>query len=106
MPRRWACRPRLTSPICEPLFHPDFYMNLAALRSQLRGQILVPGCAGYDSARRLWNAMIDRRPAAILRCTGAKDVAAAVRFAASEDLYPAIRAGGHNVAGLASIDEG
>jgi len=81
-------------------------MNLAALRSQLRGQILVPGCAGYDSARRLWNAMIDRRPAAILRCTGAKDVAAAVRFAASEDLYPAIRAGGHNVAGLASIDEG
>jgi FAD/FMN-containing dehydrogenase len=81
-------------------------MNLAALRSQLRGQILVPGCAGYDSARRLWNAMIDRRPAAILRCTGPNDVAAAVRFAASEDLYPAIRAGGHNVAGLASVDEG
>jgi FAD/FMN-containing dehydrogenase len=50
--------------------------------------------------------MIDRRPAAIARCTGPADVAAAVRFAADQDVYPAIRAGGHNVAGIASVDGG
>ncbi|MGH7650999.1 MAG: FAD-binding oxidoreductase [Gemmatimonadaceae bacterium] len=77
-----------------------------ALRSGVRGEILTPALAGYDSARLLWNGMIDRRPAAIVRCTSADDVAAAVRFAAREDLYPAIRAGGHNVAGLASVDDG
>jgi FAD/FMN-containing dehydrogenase len=54
----------------------------------------------------LWNGMIDRRPAAIVRCTSSSDVAAAVRFAVREELYPAIRAGGHNVAGVASVDDG
>lgn len=81
-------------------------MNLDALRSRIRGRILTPESAGYDGARRLWNGMIDRRPAAIVRCAGAEDVAAAVRFAAEQDLFPAIRGGGHNVAGLASVDDG
>jgi FAD/FMN-containing dehydrogenase len=81
-------------------------MNLDALRSQLRGDILTPASREYEIARRLWNGMIDRRPAAIVRCTSSEDVAATVRFAARERLYPAIRAGGHNVAGLASVDEG
>lgn len=76
-------------------------MNLDALRLQLRGDVLTPSSREYEIARRLWNGMIDRRPAAIVRCTIADDVAAAVRFAVREDLYPAIRAGGHNVAGLA-----
>lgn len=81
-------------------------MNLDSLRSQLRGEILTPASPEYDIARRLWNGMIDRRPAAIVRCASSEDVAAAVRFAAREELYPAIRAGGHNVAGLASVDGG
>src|SRR6266446_5898962 len=84
----------------------DVLMNLDALRLQLRGDILTPASPEYDIARRLWNGMIDRRPAAIVRCTSSEDVAAAVRFAAREELYPAIRAGGHNVAGLASVDGG
>jgi FAD/FMN-containing dehydrogenase len=81
-------------------------MSLGELRSQIRGDILTPGSPGYEVARRLWNGMIDHRPAAIVRCVSSEDVAAAVRHAASEDLYPAIRAGGHNVAGLASVDQG
>jgi FAD/FMN-containing dehydrogenase len=81
-------------------------MNLDALRSQLRGEVLTPASPEYDGARRLWNGMIDRRPAAIARCTSSDDVAAAVRFAARQGLYPAVRAGGHNAAGLASVDDG
>src|SRR4029078_8009874 len=81
-------------------------MNLSGLRQSLRGQVLTPASPEYDVARRLWNAMIDRTPAAIVRCAGADDVMAAIRFAAREELHPAIRAGGHNVAGLASVDEG
>jgi FAD/FMN-containing dehydrogenase len=81
-------------------------MNLDALRSRLRGELLTPASPEYDIARRLWNGMIDRRPAGIARCTSANDVVAAVQFAAREGLYPAVRAGGHNVAGLASVDGG
>lgn len=81
-------------------------MNLAALQAHFGGEILTPASAGYDAARTLWNGMIDRRPAAIARCTGPADVVAAVRFAAEHNLYPAIRAGGHNVAGLAMVDDG
>jgi len=81
-------------------------MDLAELQTQFRGEILTPASPGYDAARTLWNAMIDSRPAAIARCTGPADVAAAVRFAAANGLYPAIRAGGHNVAGLATVDGG
>ena len=81
-------------------------MNLDVLRAEFGGEILTPTSPGYDEARRLWNGMIDARPAAIARCTGPDDVAAAVRFAAREDLHPAVRAGGHNVAGPASVDGG
>ena len=81
-------------------------MNLDALRPHFRGEILTPSSPGYDAARRLWNGMIDRRPAAIARCTSAQDVVAAVRFAKDEDIHPAVRAGGHGVAGLASVDDG
>ena len=81
-------------------------MNLESLRARFHGDLLTPESAGYDAARRIWNGMIDRRPAVIARCTGPADVTAAVRFAVEHDLYPAIRAGGHNVAGLAMIDDG
>jgi FAD/FMN-containing dehydrogenase len=81
-------------------------VNLGALRSQFRGKILTPASPEYDVARRLWNGMIDRRPAVIARCSSSEDVAAVVRFAASQEVYPAIRSGGHNVAGFASVDDG
>jgi hypothetical protein len=79
-------------------------MNLDALKHELRGELLTSASPGYDVARRIWNAMIDRRPAAIARCTCVEDVIAAVRFAAREGLHPAIRGGGHNAAGLAMVD--
>jgi FAD/FMN-containing dehydrogenase len=68
-------------------------MDLKALQTQFRGEILTPGSAEYDASRKIWNAMIDRRPAAVARCSGPADVRAAVRFAADQGIYPAIRGG-------------
>ena len=68
-------------------------------------ELLYPGEVGYDEARTVWNAMIDRYPAVIARCHGTADVAAAVRLARASDLEIAVRCGGHNVAGLA-VPEG
>src|SRR5271156_1937931 len=81
-------------------------MDLKALEPHFRGEILTPASLDYEAARKLWNSMIDRRPAAIARCTGPADVAAAVRFATDRDVYPAVRGGGHNVAGLAMVEDG
>ena len=81
-------------------------MKIDNLRKQLRGTVLLPGSEEYESSRRIWNAMIDRRPRAIACCSGPADVQAAVRFAVEEDIFPAIRGGGHNAAGLAMIDDG
>ena len=77
-----------------------------ALRSSLRGELLDPAHAGYHEARVVWNAMIDRRPALIVRCRNAADVAAAVSFARDHRLVVAVRSGGHNVAGYAVCDGG
>lgn len=76
------------------------------LKPQLRGDLITPQSGEYDTARRLWNGMIDKRPGAIARCAGVADVAASVRFAAENNALLAIRGGGHNVAGLASCDDG
>jgi FAD/FMN-containing dehydrogenase len=73
---------------------------------QLRGQVLQPGDDGYDEARSVWNAMIDKEPALVARCTGAADVVAAVDFARDLDLRLAVKGGGHNVAGTALCDDG
>jgi FAD/FMN-containing dehydrogenase len=70
------------------------------LRHALRGVLLRAQDPGYDAARRINNAVINRRPALIARCTGAADVIAAVRFAREHDLLVSVR-GGHNVAGSA-----
>jgi len=80
--------------------------HLAHLQSTLRGQVIGPDHAGYDQARRVFNYMIDRRPAAIARCTGAADVVAAVRFAREHDLRISMKGGGHGVAGEAICDGG
>ncbi len=76
------------------------------LRGALRGQLLQAGDAGYDAARMLWNAMIDRRPAVIVRCAGAADVRAALNFARDHRMPLAVRGGGHNIAGSALCDDG
>ena len=72
----------------------------------MRGDILLPGDSDYDTARRVWNSMIDKYPAVIARCTGTADVVAAVNFARSHAIELAVRGGGHNVAGNATIDDG
>ena len=76
------------------------------LRTSLRGQLLCPEDSDYDKGRKVFNAMIDRRPALIARCTGAVDVIACVRFAQEQDLPVSIRGGGHSIAGTAVCDDG
>jgi len=76
------------------------------LRSSLRGQSFCPGEPGYDEARTIPNAMIDRRPAIIVRCAGAADVIACVRVAREYDILVSVRGGGHSIAGKAVCDGG
>ena len=78
----------------------------AVLAEHLTGEVITPGHHEYDAARRVWNGMIDRRPAVIARCGDADDVAAAVRLASDYGLPLAVRGGGHNVAGTAVVDDG
>lgn len=76
------------------------------LRSAVRGQVIGRGDEEYEQARKVFNAMIDRRPAVMARCTGAADVIACVRFAREHGLVVSVRSGGHGVAGLAVCDDG
>src|SRR5579864_6721528 len=76
------------------------------LKSSLRGQTFSPGDPGYDEARTIPNAMIDRRPAIIARCAGAADVVACVRIAREHDILVSVRGGGHSIAGKAVCDGG
>ena len=79
---------------------------VAGLQSQLRGEVLQPGDESYDEARKVWNGMIDKKPALIVRCASADDVAAVVSFAREKGILLAVRGGGHNVAGTAVADGG
>ncbi len=81
---------------------PDF----RRLASDLVGQLIVPDTPDYESARRVWNGMIDKRPRAIVRCGNADDVIAAVAFAKDKQMTVAVRGGGHNIAGNATCDDG
>ncbi|HEY6254600.1 MAG TPA: FAD-binding oxidoreductase [Xanthobacteraceae bacterium] len=80
--------------------------TVAALRGKLRGTVILPGEDGYDAARSIWNAMVDRRPGLVVRCLDAADVINAVKLAADEKLLVAVRSGGHNIAGNAVCDGG
>src|SRR3954471_7223837 len=76
------------------------------LTAAVKGRVVERGDACYDEARALYNAMIDKHPAAIAYCVDEQDVAAAVRFANEHGLRIAVRAGGHNGGGLGSVDDG
>ena len=76
------------------------------LAGQFKGDIIGPGHAGYEEARQVWNAMIDRQPGLILRCTSTADVVAAVNVAREHGLPPSVRCGGHNVAGKGMSEDG
>ncbi|HME22130.1 MAG TPA: FAD-binding oxidoreductase [Acetobacteraceae bacterium] len=76
------------------------------LKAGLQGDLLVAGTPGYDSARVIWNAAIDRHPAVIIRCAGTEDVARAVRFAARQNAVLSVRGGGHNAVGFAVAEGG
>src|SRR5215510_2672461 len=73
--------------------------EIAALRSGLRGRILLASDEGYENARRVWNGNIDRRPAAIVRCTDVSDVQRSVEFARKRGLLVSVRGGGHSAPG-------
>ena len=75
------------------------------LRASMRGELLVPGQDGYDSARRVWNGAFDRKPALIARCAGAADVIQSVKFGRANNLVVAVRGGGHSLSGQ-SVCEG
>ena len=76
------------------------------LRQSIRGVVVAPGDDEYDSARAVWNGMIDRRPALVVRCAEVADVVAAVRFARSQGLEIAVRGGGHSLPGFSTCDGG
>jgi FAD/FMN-containing dehydrogenase len=76
------------------------------LRTSLRGTVLQPEDAAYETARQLWNRMVDRRPGVIARCSGVADVVRAIAFAREYELPIAVRGGGHGIAGRASCDDG
>jgi len=80
--------------------------SIQELRGRLGGRVFLPGDEGYDDARKVFNAMIDRRPALMVRCTGVADVIAAVNFAREASMLVSVRGGGHNVAGHAVCDGG
>jgi FAD/FMN-containing dehydrogenase len=84
-------------------------INDAALRelqAAMKGYVLRPGADGYERARRIFNAMIDRRPALIARCERAADIVACIGFARAHGLDVSVKGGGHNVSGKAVCDSG
>ncbi|MFN3323316.1 MAG: FAD-binding oxidoreductase [Bryobacteraceae bacterium] len=81
-------------------------LNTESLRARLRGDLITPEDSAYESARKVYNGMIDRRPRLIVRCVDAADVMASVNFARDNTLQLAIRGGGHNGAGLGICDDG
>src|SRR5438093_10422618 len=80
--------------------------TLAELRDRVRGQVVAREDQGYEEARTVYNAMIDRHPLAVVRCAGAEDVAAVVDFARENGVDLAVRGGGHSVPGFGTWDEG
>ena len=80
--------------------------TIRKFKESLRGELILSDNAGYDDARSIWNAMIDRRPALIVRCLGVTDVVTCVNFARERGLILSIKSGGHNISGLAVCEGG
>src|SRR5256714_4542997 len=80
--------------------------SIAELRAKLRGRVIEPGDSDYDDARKIYNAMIDKKPRLIARCADVADVISSVNFARKHGLLLAIRSGGHNGGGLGICDDG
>ena len=80
--------------------------DVDAFRSSIRGELILGGSASYETARQVWNGNIDRRPALIVRCTGAADVQRAVDFARTHELLVSLRGGGHSAPGYGTNDGG
>jgi FAD/FMN-containing dehydrogenase len=79
---------------------------LASFSEAFEGEIVLPGSAGYEAARIVWNGMIDRRPAIVARCDGVDDVVRAIQFGREQELPIAVRSGGHSVGGFSTCDDG
>src|SRR6516225_9857008 len=73
--------------------------RIERFKAAFRGEVIQPGDSGYETARKIWNASIDKHPGIIARCSGVADVVAAVNFARENELLVAVRGGGHNVSG-------
>lgn len=80
--------------------------TIEKFKTSLSGELIQPYDEGYDDTRKVWNAMIDKRPALIARCSGTADVITAVNFAREQGLLFSVRGGGHNIAGTALCDDG
>lgn len=79
---------------------------LSTFREDFAGEIVLPEDPGYDAARVVWNGMIDRRPAIVVRPTGVADVLSALRFAREQGFQIAVRSGGHSIPGFSTCDGG
>jgi FAD/FMN-containing dehydrogenase len=79
---------------------------IETLKARMRGPVILPEDPGYDDARSIWNAMVDKRPGAIAQCTGVADVMQAIQVATDRGLLVSVRSGGHNIAGSALCDDG
>jgi FAD/FMN-containing dehydrogenase len=79
--------------------------SVSSLVEEIRGSLLLPGTEAYETARRVFNGMIDRRPALIAQCLGVADVKATIDYARSRELHVAVRGGGHNTAGHGTADD-
>src|SRR5207247_4199116 len=75
-------------------------------KTRLRGPLLRPGAPGYEAARRIWNANIEKHPALIAKCTGVADVTHCVNFARENNLLVSVKGGGHSIPGLGICDGG
>ena len=80
--------------------------TIEELKASLQGELIQPKDEGYNDVRKVWNGMIDKKPALITRCKGTADVISAVNFVRNHDLLFSVRSGGHNVAGGAVCDGG